>query len=143
MDLVEQNYDQAIENVMKVYIAQMNSAIKISKIMCEHSGNDDELSGDHVICGLIYRLMVPMTDEDMMDSLNKADDILNGEDSSEDESDEDEDEELCYEIPKDRRQTPKARKKLFIIKGGDHSLSKKSYLNKMCKELEIMIKNIT
>ena len=38
---------------------------------------------------------------------------------------------------------PKAKKKLFIIKGGDHSLSKKSYLNKMCKELEIMIKNIT
>ena len=38
---------------------------------------------------------------------------------------------------------PKAEKKLFIIKGGDHSLSKKSYLNKMCKELEIMIKNIT
>ena len=38
---------------------------------------------------------------------------------------------------------PRAKKKVFIIKGGDHSLSKKSYLNKMCKELEIMIKNIT
>ena len=38
---------------------------------------------------------------------------------------------------------PNAKKKLFIIKGGDHSLSKKKYLNKMCKELGKMIKNIT
>ena len=38
---------------------------------------------------------------------------------------------------------PKAKKKLFIIKGGDHSLSKKNYLNRMCKELDKMIKNHT
>ena len=37
---------------------------------------------------------------------------------------------------------PKAKKKLFIIKGGDHSLSKKKYLNKICKELDGMIKYI-
>ena len=30
---------------------------------------------------------------------------------------------------------PKAKKKLFIIKGGDHSLSKKNNLKKMCNEL--------
>jgi len=36
---------------------------------------------------------------------------------------------------------PKAKKKIFIIKGGDHSLSKKKYLNKMCKELSNIIKN--
>ena len=36
---------------------------------------------------------------------------------------------------------PKARKKIFIIKNGDHSLSKKKYLNKMCKELGNIIKN--
>ena len=35
---------------------------------------------------------------------------------------------------------PKANKKIFIIKGGDHSLSKKKYLNKMCKELDQMTK---
>ena len=28
MELVEQNYDQAIQNIIKVYIAQMNSAMK-------------------------------------------------------------------------------------------------------------------
>ena len=38
---------------------------------------------------------------------------------------------------------PKAKKKMFIIKGGDHSLSKKNYLNKICKELDDMIKNIS
>ena len=38
---------------------------------------------------------------------------------------------------------PKAKKKIFIIRGGDHSLSKKNYLNKMCKELNHMIKNIS
>jgi len=36
---------------------------------------------------------------------------------------------------------PKAKKKIFIIKGGDHSLSKKNYLNKICKELNNIIKN--
>ena len=38
---------------------------------------------------------------------------------------------------------PKAKKKIFIIKAGDHSLSKKNYLNKICKELDNMIKNIS
>ena len=37
---------------------------------------------------------------------------------------------------------PNAKKKLFIIKSGDHSLSKRNYLNKICKELDKMIKNI-
>ena len=38
---------------------------------------------------------------------------------------------------------PKAKKKLFIIKGGDHSLSKKNNLKKMCNELNQLIKNLT
>ena len=38
---------------------------------------------------------------------------------------------------------PRATKKLFIIKKGDHSLSKKNYLDRMCKNLDRMIKNIT
>ena len=68
MDIVEKKQDEAINNIIKVYLAQMNSALKISKIICEHSDQDNEeniLTGDHIICGLIYRLMVPMTDEDM------------------------------------------------------------------------------
>lgn len=98
MDIVEQKQDQAIYNIIKVYLAQMNSAMKISKIICEHS-DEEELTGDHIICGLIYRLMVPMTDEDMSESLNKAGDILDDSESDSDESDE----EISYEIPKEKR----------------------------------------
>jgi len=81
--------DNAAMNIIKVYVAQMNSAMKISKIICEHEGTD-ELTGDHVIAGLVYRLMNSMTDEEMIESLEKADKIMNGEDSSEEEDDEDE-----------------------------------------------------
>ena len=82
--------DEAIHNIIKVYLAQMDSAVHISKILCEHS-DDNDLTGDHIICGLIYRLMVPMTDDHMTESLTNADNILNGLDESEsDESDEEE-----------------------------------------------------
>ena len=81
--------DNAAMNIIKVYIAQMNSAMKISKIICEHEGTD-ELTGDHVISGLVYRLMNPMTDEDMMQSLEKADKLMNGGDSSEEDDEDDE-----------------------------------------------------
>ena len=89
MDLVDQKQDEAVHNIIKVYLAQMNSAIKISNIICEHSDEDDEniISGDHIICGLIYRLMVPMTDEDMNESFNIADEILDGFNDESDESD--------------------------------------------------------
>jgi len=97
--------DNAAMNIIKVYVAQMNSAMKISKIICEHEGTD-ELTGDHVISGLVYRLMNPMTDEDMMQSLEKADKLMNGGDSSdedsEDEYDLSEEEELndlVYKAP--------------------------------------------
>ena len=89
MDLVDQKQDEAVHNIIKVYLAQVNSALKISNIICEHSDEDDEniISGDHIICGLIYRLMVPMTDEDMNESFNIADEILDGvnDESSDDE----------------------------------------------------------
>ena len=98
MDLINRQYDEAIHNIIKVYLAQMNSAMKISKIICEHS-EDDELTGDHIICGLIYRLMNPMTDEDMSESLDKADGIMNDSGSDSDE----EDEEISYEVSKEIR----------------------------------------
>ena len=89
MDIVEDKYDEAIYNMTKVYLAQIDSAMKISKILCEHS-DEKELSGDHIICGLIYRLMVPMTDGEIIDSLDKADHLMNDTESCEesDESDE-------------------------------------------------------
>ena len=100
MDIVNRQYDEAIHNIIKVYLAQMDSAMKISKIICEHSDDEENiLTGDHIICGLIYRLMVPMTDEDMSESLDKADDIINDSGSDSDE----EDEEISYEVSKEKR----------------------------------------
>ena len=61
---------------------------------------ENELTGDHIIAGLIYRLMVPITDEDMIDSLNTAEDILNGDDSDDDYDSEDD---IEYAIPDERR----------------------------------------
>ena len=88
MDIVDVKQDEAIYNMTKVYLAQIESAMKISKILCEHS-EEKELSGDHIICGLIYRLMVPMTDGEMLDSLDKAEHLLNDTDSGEESADED------------------------------------------------------
>ena len=36
----------------------------------------------------------------------------------------------------------KAKKKMVIIKGGDHSLSNQNQLRKIIKELNIIVKNI-
>jgi len=80
--------DAAVNNIIKVYLAQMNSAVKISDIICNHSKDEDEITGDHIISGLIYRLMVPMTDDDMEESLEKAGKFMN-ESTSDEEYDED------------------------------------------------------
>jgi hypothetical protein len=69
--------------MIKILIANTSSAMKISKIMCEH-GNTDVLTGDHIICGLIYRLIIPMTDIEIEESLGFADDIMEGSSDEED-----------------------------------------------------------
>ena len=98
--------EEAIYNMTKVYLAQIDSAMKISKILCEHS-DEKELSGDHIICGLIYRLMVPMSDNEMLESLDNADHLLNDTDSDEDSDDEnyesDEEEDFNIEISDKKR----------------------------------------
>ena len=90
-----------LNNMIKVYLAQMDSAIKISSIVSEHSDRK-ELSGDDIICGLVYRLMVPMSQEEIDQSMENADNILNSSDTeSESESDEDDYDRIqeAYEIP--------------------------------------------
>jgi len=70
-------------SLMTSYLAQMESAMKISSIVSEHS-SEEELSADSVITGLVYRLMTPMKDEEMKDSFNEAKKILNISSSDED-----------------------------------------------------------
>ena len=85
--------DQRIENVqmniLKCFIAQMDSAMKIAGIVADHS-NTKILDGDNVIAGLVYRLMNPMSDEEMYASLNKANEIMNNDTDSDYDSEEEE-----------------------------------------------------
>ena len=69
--------------LMTSYLAQMDSAMKISNIVSKHR-NEEELSADSVITGLVYRLMVPMEDKEMGESLNEAKKILSITSSDED-----------------------------------------------------------
>ena len=86
------------ENIFKVVIANNISAMKISKILSEHSENI--LTTDYVVTGLIYRLMIKMTDDEMIQSMNEAETILYAS-SDDDENDDDEKEEELESIEED------------------------------------------
>ena len=97
---MDEESDKLFYDMMQVYLAQMNSAVKISKILCEHSSEERELTGDDIICGLVYRLMIPMEQEEIEECMSKAEDIL-GSDSEEEEEEEELDQiEEKYETPK-------------------------------------------
>ena len=60
-----------LNSVMIAFIAQMDAAMEIAKLVSEHGG-EEELSADSLIAGLVYRLMIPMNDEEMKKSLDNA-----------------------------------------------------------------------
>ena len=62
------------DSIMKIFLAQLNSSLKISKIISEH-GNEEELSEDSIVCGLVYRLMTPMDNTDINESIETANEI--------------------------------------------------------------------
>ncbi|MBG01818.1 MAG: hypothetical protein CL470_06060 [Acidimicrobiaceae bacterium] len=72
---------------MIAFVGQMDSAMKIANKVSEHS-NENELSPDSLIAGLVYRLMVPMSNEEIKQSLEIANDIVNKETSEEENSEE-------------------------------------------------------
>ena len=83
-----------VSELLKIYLAQTDSALKISKVISEHSG-EEGISPDAFVTGLIYRSMITMDEEEMKASLEFADEVLTKETSS-DEEDEDYEEE--YDI---------------------------------------------
>ena len=93
-------YDGMFDGIMKSFLAQLNSSLKISKIISEHS-EEGELSEDSIISGLVYRLMTPMEDGDVKESMEIADDIYNkifyGDSCSDSDSDNDNEEEIVPE----------------------------------------------
>ena len=82
---MEEKIINSQEMLMKAILANTTSATKISKILCDHS-EDKILKADEIILGLIYRLMTPMTDEEMTQSINEAESILYTESSEEEEN---------------------------------------------------------
>ena len=81
--LTEELVDEQQEIILKSVLANNISAMKISKILCEHS-SDNILTTDMVVSGLIYRLMTPMSDDELKNSMDEAETVLYAE-SSEDE----------------------------------------------------------
>ena len=80
---MEDTSNPDIGQIMQIFIAQMDSAMEVSKVLSEHSG-EKELSADSVITGLVYRLMTPMSQDEVNKYMEKADEILNGESEEED-----------------------------------------------------------
>ena len=85
-----QQAQQAQENLIQVILANASSAAKISNILCDHS-DDKILKADEIICGLIYRLMTPMTEQEITDSMTEAKELMYEESSSEEDDDDDDD----------------------------------------------------
>ena len=77
---------QSQNTLIQIIIANTTSAMKISNTLCEHS-KDNIMKPDDIICGLIYRLMIPMTDEEITESMNTAEDIMYDGSTSEEDDD--------------------------------------------------------
>jgi hypothetical protein len=73
-------------SLIQVILANTSSAMKISKTLCEHS-DDKILKADEIICGLIYRLMIPMENQEIMDSLGEAKSLMYEDDNDDEEED--------------------------------------------------------
>ena len=84
---MESKNDDLLNSVMVAFIAQMDAAMEIAKQVSEHSG-EEELSPDSLIAGLVYRLMVPMNDEEMKKSLDNANEIMNEEEQEQEQEQE-------------------------------------------------------
>ena len=76
-----------LNSLMLVFLAQVDSALRIAKIISEHS-EEEEMSPDSIITGLVYRLMVSMDEEEMKRSMDGASKLLHGETSEEEEEEE-------------------------------------------------------
>jgi hypothetical protein len=76
----------AQNSLIQVILANTSSAMKISNTLCDHS-QDKILKADEIIGGLIYRLMIPMTDEEITESMASAEALMYDDSEDEDEGD--------------------------------------------------------
>ena len=92
-------YNDSLEPIIKCFIGQMDSAMRVSDILAKHeSPVSEEITVDHLITGLVYRLMVPMTNEEVDESLGNAQQILDKLDDTDSEEGSDEECELDQDV---------------------------------------------
>ena len=91
--LTEENINDEQLIILKSVLANNISAMKISKILCEHS-SDNILTTDIVVSGLIYRLMTPMSDDELKRSIDETETVLYAVSSSDEEEIETVDEQI-------------------------------------------------
>lgn len=116
MESSDLTQDKLFMDLMTAYLAQMDSAVRISKTLCDHyEEKDKELTGDDIICGLIYRLMIPMEQDEMDTSLGNAKEILSG-DEEEGQDDEEQDDKqrgnLDYDEIEETYEKPEISRKI-------------------------------
>tara|TARA_B100001057_G_C22542534_1_gene830199 strand:- start:117 stop:587 length:471 start_codon:yes stop_codon:yes gene_type:complete len=95
--------DESVKPLIQAFLAQMDSAMRVSEVLANHNSPNKEITADHIIGGLVFRLMVPMTNEELDQSLSSAKQIMDKLDQTDseesEESDEDYDEiQECYPI---------------------------------------------
>lgn len=94
------------DTVMTSFLAQMDSSLNISKIVSEHGG-ESELSEDSIVCGLVYRLLTSMSEEELSRSISSGKNIY--ENVLNDESEEESDEEEIKEVDMDSLELRKVK----------------------------------
>jgi len=96
-EITNELYDDALEPIIKCFLGQMDSAMRVSDVLAKH-GSSEEITVDHLITGLVYRLMIPMSDEEVDQSLDAAQQILNRLDDTDSGSSDDEDYEVDQNV---------------------------------------------
>ena len=86
-----------LQNLVKSYVAQLSSAMIISEILRDHS-TETEITPDFLITGLVYRLMTPMTNEEIHDNLESASDVIDDVFENPYSDDEESDDEVSEEV---------------------------------------------
>ncbi len=87
--------DEQILPLLKSFLGQINSAMKVSELIANHASSD-EITVDHLIIGLVYRLMVPMTNTEITEALESAEQLLDKLDNT-DSDDEYDNVSECYD----------------------------------------------
>ena len=95
--------DESVKPLIQAFLAQMDSAIRVSELIANHNSPNKEITADHIIGGLVFRLMIPMTNEELDQSLTSAKQIMDKLYQTDSEESDESDEEYdgiqeCYPI---------------------------------------------